>query len=41
MDKKEAALAGFAEVFNKRAWLNKVKMEQALAGYAASEVYCL
>ncbi|MDT2737564.1 MarR family transcriptional regulator [Enterococcus pseudoavium] len=41
MDKKEAALAGFAEVFNKRAWLNKVKMEQALAGYAASEVHCL
>ncbi|REC32472.1 MarR family transcriptional regulator [Enterococcus pseudoavium] len=41
MDKKEEVLAGFSEVFNKRAWLDKVKMEQALVGYAASEVHCL
>ncbi|MDT2565432.1 MarR family winged helix-turn-helix transcriptional regulator [Enterococcus avium] len=41
MDKKEEVLEGFAEVFNKRAWLNKVKMEKALAGYAASEVHCI
>lgn len=41
MDKKAEALKGFADVFNKRAWLNKVKMEQALAGYAASEVHCI
>lgn len=25
MDKKEEVLQGFAEVFNKRAWLDKVK----------------
>lgn len=41
MDKKEEVLQGFAEVFNKRAWLDKVKMEQALAGYAPSEVHCI
>ncbi|MDT2660173.1 MarR family transcriptional regulator [Enterococcus hulanensis] len=41
MNKREEVLAGFSEVFNKRAWLNKVKMEMALAGYAASEVHCI
>lgn len=41
MNKKEEVLDGFAEVFNKRAWLDKVKMEKALAGYAASEVHCI
>lgn len=41
MNKKEEVLEGFAEVFNKRAWLDKVKMEKALAGYAASEVHCI
>lgn len=41
MNKREEVLAGFSEVFNKRAWLNKVKMEKALAGYAASEVHCI
>ena len=41
MNKREEVLAGFSEVFNKHAWLNKVKMEKALAGYAASEVHCI
>ncbi len=41
MNKREEVLAGFSEVFNKYAWLNKVKMEKALAGYAASEVHCI
>lgn len=41
MNKREEVLAGFSEVFNKNAWLNKVKMEKALAGYAASEVHCI
>ena len=41
MNKKEEVLEGFSEVFNKRAWLDKEKMEKALAGYTASEVHCI
>lgn len=41
MNKREEVLEGFSEVFNKRAWLDKVKMEKALAGYAVSEVHCI
>ena len=41
MNKREEVLEGFSQVFNKRAWLDKVKMETALAGYTASEVHCM
>ncbi|MGM0167770.1 hypothetical protein IGI39_002754 [Enterococcus sp. AZ135] len=41
MNKREEVLEGFSEVFNKRAWLDKVKMEKALAGYTVSEVHCI
>ncbi|WP_313630880.1 MarR family transcriptional regulator [Enterococcus devriesei] len=41
MNKREEVLEGFSEVFNKRAWLDKVKMETSLAGYTASEVHCI
>lgn len=41
MNKREEVLEGFSEVFNKRAWLDKAKMEIALAGYTASEVHCI
>ncbi|MBO0453305.1 MarR family transcriptional regulator [Candidatus Enterococcus murrayae] len=41
MNKREEVLEGFSEVFNKRAWLDKMKMEKALAGYTASEVHCI
>ena len=41
MSKREEVLDGYSAVFNKLAWLNKVKMEQALSGYTASEVHCI
>lgn len=41
MNKREEVLEGFSQVFNKRAWLDKVKMEAGLAGYTASEVHCM
>ena len=41
VDKKEQALQRFKEVFNKRAWLNKTKMENQLSEYKPSEVHCI
>lgn len=39
MNKEEQVLIGFRELFNKMAWLNKVKMEESLKGYKAAEVH--
>jgi DNA-binding MarR family transcriptional regulator len=39
MDKEEQVIMGLRELFNKMAWLNKVKMEDSLKGYKASEVH--
>lgn len=39
MSKDEQVIIGFRELFNKMAWLNKVKMEDCLKGYKAAEVH--
>lgn len=41
MNKQEQVMAGFREVFNKMAWLNKNKMEDILKGYKSSEIHCI
>lgn len=41
MNKQEQAMAEIREVFNKMAWLNKIKMEESLKGYKPSEVHCI
>lgn len=41
MNKEEQVLIGFRELFNKMAWLNKVKMEDCLKDYKSSEVHCI
>ncbi|MBL4936864.1 MarR family transcriptional regulator [Clostridium sp. YIM B02515] len=39
MNKEEQVMSGLREVFNKMAWLNKLKMEDSLRGYKSSEVH--
>lgn len=41
MNKEEQVLISFRELFNKMAWLNKVKMEDCLKDYKSSEVHCI
>ncbi|QKE72304.1 MarR family transcriptional regulator [Arthrobacter citreus] len=41
MNKEEQVLMGFRELYNKMAWLNKVKMEVGLNGHKSSEVHCI
>ncbi|MBC1440011.1 MarR family winged helix-turn-helix transcriptional regulator [Listeria innocua] len=41
MDKNEQVMANIRDLFNKLAWINKVKMEKALEGYKPSEVHCI
>lgn len=41
MNKEEQILISFRELFNKMAWLNKVKMEDRLKDYKSSEVHCI
>ncbi|MDR3288807.1 MAG: MarR family transcriptional regulator [Peptococcaceae bacterium] len=41
MNKKEQVLLNFRDVFNKLAWLNKMKMEDRLKEYKPSEAHCL
>lgn len=41
MNKGEQVLISFRELFNKMAWLNKVKMEDRLKDYKSSEVHCI
>ncbi|EBF5840091.1 MarR family transcriptional regulator [Listeria monocytogenes] len=41
MDKNEQVMANVRDLFNKLAWINKVKMEKALEGYKPSEVHCI
>ncbi|GFZ33171.1 MarR family transcriptional regulator [Clostridium zeae] len=41
MNKQEQVMAGIREVFNKMAWLNKLKMEDILKDYKSSEVHCI
>lgn len=39
MNKEEQIMIGFRELFNKMAWLNKFKMEDALKDFKSSEVH--
>ena len=39
MNKEEQVITGFRELFNKMAWLNKIKMEESLKGYKSSEIH--
>lgn len=39
MNKEDQIMAGFRDLFNKMAWLNKSKMEESLKGYKSSEVH--
>lgn len=41
MNKEEQVITGFRNLFNKLAWLNKSKMEEALKDYKPSEVHCI
>ena len=41
MNKQDRVLMEFRELFNKMAWLNKLKMEVSLKGYKPSEVHCI
>ncbi|WP_270993065.1 MarR family winged helix-turn-helix transcriptional regulator [Listeria seeligeri] len=41
MDKNELVMQEIRDLFNKLAWINKVKMEKALEGYKPSEVHCM
>ncbi|WMT43064.1 MarR family transcriptional regulator [Paenibacillus sp. D2_2] len=41
MNKQEQVMMDFRELFNKMAWLNKVKMEVCLKDYKPSEVHCI
>lgn len=41
MNKEDMLIAGFRDVYNKMAWLNKNKMEAALKGFKSSEIHCI
>ena len=41
MNKQEQIMMGFRDVFQKLVWLNKIKMEDSLKGFKASEVHCI
>ncbi|MCI2954114.1 MarR family transcriptional regulator [Staphylococcus caprae] len=41
MNKEQAIMKNFRDIFNKIAWLNKGKMEEALKGNKPSEVHCI
>ena len=41
MNKEEQVKMGFRDLYNKMAWLNKLKMEDSFKGYKSSEVHCI
>ncbi|MHD0397096.1 MarR family transcriptional regulator [Staphylococcus simulans] len=41
MNKEEALMYGFRDLFNKLAYLNKFEMEEALKGLTSTEVHCI
>lgn len=41
MNKQEQVIRDFRDLFNKMAWLNKMKMEDRLKGVKPSEVHCI
>ncbi|MBN7772281.1 MarR family transcriptional regulator [Clostridium aminobutyricum] len=41
MNKEEQVKMRFRDLYNKLAWLNKLKMEASFKGYTPSEVHCI
>ena len=41
MNKEEQVIAGFRDLFNKKASLNKAKMKDSFKDYKSSEVHCI
>lgn len=41
MNKEEQVKMGFRDLYNKMAWLNKIKMEDSFKDYKSSEVHCM
>lgn len=41
MNKEDAVIMSFRDLFNKMVWLNKLKMEDRLKDYTSSEVHCI
>lgn len=41
MNKEEQVKINFRDLFNKLAWLNKLKMEDSFKGFKSSEVHCI
>ena len=41
MNKEEQVKMRFRDVYNKMAWLNKLKMEDSFKDYKSSEVHCI
>ena len=41
MNKEEQVKMGFRDLYNKMAWLNKIKMEHSFKDYKSSEVHCM
>lgn len=41
MNKEDQVMLGIREIYNKMVYLNKVKMEEALAGFKSSEIHCI
>jgi DNA-binding MarR family transcriptional regulator len=41
MNKEEQVKMRFRDLYNKMAWLNKLKMEDSLKDYKSSEVHCI
>ena len=41
MNKKEQVMAGFWNLFNKKIWLDAVKMKTSLKDYKPSEIHCI
>jgi DNA-binding MarR family transcriptional regulator len=41
MNKEEQVKINFRDLFNKMAWLNKLKMEHSFKGFKSSEVHCI
>lgn len=41
MNKDEQLMAGFWDIFNKKIWLNSIKLKASLNGYSPSEIHCM
>ncbi len=41
MNKEEQLMTGFWDIFNKKIWLNSIKLKASLNGYTPSEIHCI